>query len=53
MGELARSASALTINLTFDPDPNYTAAGVTDIAAMKAACTYAANSPAGIAILST
>ncbi|MFN2622814.1 MAG: NF038122 family metalloprotease [Chthoniobacterales bacterium] len=42
---LARSASALTINLTFDPDANFTTAGLntTDIANMKAACTYAAN----------
>ena len=41
---LARSASALTINLTFD-DANLTAAGLnaTDITNMKAACTYAAT----------
>ncbi len=37
------TASALTINLSFDPDQTYTTAGVTDVAAMKAACTYAAN----------
>jgi len=42
---LARSASGLTINLTFDPDSNFTAAGLnaTDITNMKAACAYAAN----------
>ena len=40
---LAQSAGALTINLTFDPDANFTAAGVSDVAAMKAACTYAAT----------
>jgi hypothetical protein len=38
-----KTASALTINLSFDPDSTYTAAGVTDVAAMKAACTNAAN----------
>jgi hypothetical protein len=37
-----RTASALTINLSFD-DASFTAAGVTDVAAMKAACVYAAN----------
>lgn len=37
------TASALTINLSFDPDQTYTTAGVTNVAAMKAACTYAAN----------
>jgi hypothetical protein len=42
---LVRSASGLTINLTFDPDQNYINAGLTaaDVTAMKAACTYAAN----------
>src|SRR6266513_6104533 len=42
---LARSASALTINLTFDPDTNFNNAGLnaTDITNMKAACTYAAT----------
>jgi hypothetical protein len=40
-----RTASALTINLTFDTDANLMAAGLTaaDIAAMKAACSYAAK----------
>lgn len=39
------SASALTINLTFDPDANLLAAGLTqaDITAMKAACASAAT----------
>jgi hypothetical protein len=37
------TASALTINLSFDPDLTYTNAGVTDIAGMKAACAYAAK----------
>jgi hypothetical protein len=40
---LATRTDALTINLSFDPDATYTAAGVTDVPAMKAACTYAAN----------
>ena len=40
---LATRTYALTINLSFDPDPTYTAAGVIDVAGMKAACTYAAN----------
>lgn len=42
---LVRSAAALTINLTFDPDSNFTAAGLSaqNITDMKAACTYAAN----------
>lgn len=42
---LARSVMALTINLTFDPDANFTAAGLTatDITNMKAACSYAAS----------
>src|SRR5438874_9671436 len=42
---LARSALALTINLTFDPDTNFANAGLNpaDIPAMKAACTYAAT----------
>src|SRR2546423_3989696 len=42
---LARSASALNINLTFDPDANFTAAGLSapDITNMKAACSYAAT----------
>jgi hypothetical protein len=42
---LTRSAMALTINLQFDTDANYTAAGLSaaDITSMKAACTYAAN----------
>jgi hypothetical protein len=41
----ASTASALTINLTFDPDANLTAAGLSaaDITNMKAACTYAAT----------
>ena len=41
---LARSASALTINLSYD-DASLTAAGLSaaDITAMKSACTYAAN----------
>src|SRR5437879_4087550 len=40
-----RTASALTINLTFDTDAKFTAAGLTatDIANMKAACSYAAK----------
>jgi hypothetical protein len=40
-----RTASALTINLTFDTDANLMAAGLTaaDITNMKAACTYAAK----------
>jgi len=38
-----RTVSALTINLTFDPDATLTAAGVTDIAGMKAACSFAAK----------
>ncbi len=39
-----RTVSALTINLTYDPDPTFTAAGLTtaDIANMKAAAVYAA-----------
>lgn len=39
------TASALTINLSFDPDSTYQAAGLApdDIPVMKAACTYAAN----------
>jgi hypothetical protein len=39
-----RTASALTINLTFDTDANYMAAGLnaSDITAMKAACNSAA-----------
>jgi len=37
------TASALTINLTFDSDATLTAAGVTDIAGMKAACAFAAK----------
>jgi len=39
-----RTASALNINLTFDTDANYIAAGLTaaDITAMKAACNSAA-----------
>ena len=38
-------AVALTINLTFDPDSTFTAAGLssTDIANMKAAAAYAAS----------
>src|SRR5947207_6069436 len=42
---LVRTASGLTINLTFDPDANFTAAGLSapDITNMKAACTYAAT----------
>jgi hypothetical protein len=38
------TASALTINLTFDTDANFMAAGLTatDIVNMKAACNYAA-----------
>src|SRR5437773_5741158 len=38
-------AVALTINLTFDPDSTFTAAGLssTDIANMKAAASYAAS----------
>ena len=42
---LVRTASGLTINLTFDPDANFTAAGLTatDITNMKAACFYAAT----------
>src|SRR6267378_582761 len=38
-------ALALTINLTFDPDSTFTAAGLssTDIASMKAAASYAAS----------
>ena len=39
----SRTASALTINLSFDPDPTYAAAGVTDPAAMRAACSFAAK----------
>jgi len=41
---LARSVSALTINLSYD-DASLTAAGLSaaDITAMKSACTYAAN----------
>ncbi|MEY2586095.1 MAG: hypothetical protein QOD80_2121 [Verrucomicrobiota bacterium] len=41
----ATTASALTINLTFDPDQNLIAAGLTaaDITAMKAACASAAT----------
>jgi len=40
-----RTAFALTINLTFDPDASYTAAGLSaaDITAMKAACNSAAT----------
>ena len=40
-----RTASALTINLTFDTDAKLMAAGLTaaDIANMKAACTSAAK----------
>jgi hypothetical protein len=40
-----RTASALIINLTFDPDANLMAAGLTaaDITNMKAACAYAAK----------
>ena len=40
-----KTASALTINLTFDTDANLTAAGLnaTDIANMKAACSFAAK----------
>jgi hypothetical protein len=40
---LTRSAMALNINLTFDTDANYTAAGLSaaDITAMKAACASA------------
>jgi hypothetical protein len=40
----SRTASALNINLTFDTDANYLAAGLTaaDITAMKAACNSAA-----------
>jgi hypothetical protein len=40
-----RTASALTINLTFDTDANLAAAGLSaaDITAMKAACNYAAK----------
>ena len=40
-----RTAFALTINLTFDPDASLTAAGLTpaDIIAMKAACNSAAT----------
>jgi hypothetical protein len=40
-----RTASALTINLTYDPDANLLAAGLTaaDITNMKAACTFAAT----------
>src|SRR5204863_5922649 len=40
-----RTASALTINLTFDTDAKFMAAGLTatDIANMKAACSYAAK----------
>jgi hypothetical protein len=39
---LGSTASALTINLTYDPDSTFTAAGLTasDIVAMKAANTY-------------
>jgi hypothetical protein len=42
---LTRSAAALTINLTFDSDQSYINAGVGagDVAAMKAACNYAAK----------
>src|SRR5437588_4309914 len=42
---LARSAGALTINLTFAPDANFASAGLSksDIDNMKAACTYAAT----------
>src|SRR5205085_12028350 len=42
---LARSAGALTINLTFAPDANFASAGLnaTDINNMKAACTYTAT----------
>src|SRR4051812_40703117 len=42
---LARSASALTINFTYDPDATFLAAGLSaaDITAMKAANTYAAK----------
>lgn len=44
-GILTKSVMALTINLQFDTDANYTAAGLSaaDITSMKAACTYAAN----------
>jgi hypothetical protein len=40
-----RTASALTINLAFDPDANFTAAGLNaqSIIDMKAACSYAAT----------
>jgi hypothetical protein len=40
-----RTASALNINLTFDTDANLMAAGLsaTDLANMKAACSYAAK----------
>ncbi|MEY2578713.1 MAG: hypothetical protein QOI49_1537, partial [Verrucomicrobiota bacterium] len=40
-----RTASALTINLTYDPDANLLAAGLTaaDITNMKAACSFAAT----------
>ena len=40
----AGTASALNINLSYDPDATFTAAGLTaaDIVAMKAANTYAA-----------
>src|ERR1041385_4281990 len=42
---LARSAMALNINLTFDTDASYAAAGLSaaDITAMKAACASAAS----------
>jgi len=42
---VARTASALNINLTFDTDANLMAAGLsaTDITNMKAACNYAAK----------
>src|SRR6266550_2146800 len=46
MGVVAgRTASALTINLTFDTDAKLMAAGLTaaDITNMKAACSYAAT----------
>jgi hypothetical protein len=39
-----RTASALTINLAFDPDSSYTSAGIApaDVQKMKDACNYAA-----------
>src|ERR1043166_5986264 len=40
-----RTASALVINLTFDPDATFTGAGLTaqDVIDMKAACNFAAQ----------